>query len=291
TDDAYILGQKVPSPPAVDGDSTICANLPVTYTTEDNGSIYKFVVDGNGVITDSTDNSITVVWSNNGSSHVNGSIEIFETVENQINGGCTSLPTTIPVTIYSLPTAAFSIGQLDTLLPGGIFVHDVLEVTNNSLNSEAWSWDFGDGTTSTDQEPYHSYYEVGAYNVRLAAIDSLECTDTTSVTVNVVEGLIIPSVFTPNNDGWNDAFDIRTSGIEEFNLQIYNRWGNLVYENKSPLISWDGTTNAGVQVPEGTYYYLITKAALSSGAEIVDNGENIDYQGKDWHKGWVQLLR
>jgi len=68
--------------------------------------------------------------------------------------------------------------------------------------------------------------------------------------------VVIPDVFTPNNDGINDLFYI-TYLPEGSILKIYNRWGNIVYENGSYHNDWDGTMGAGQKVSDGTYFYFL----------------------------------
>jgi gliding motility-associated-like protein len=87
----------------------------------------------------------------------------------------------------------------------------------------------------------------------------------------------IPNVFTPNNDGVNDAFTISGSGIETINLQIYDRWGTKIYEFFGPNDHWDGRTTSGAACQPGVYYFFMT----ASGAD------GASYQ----QKGTIQLLR
>ncbi|MGB1317130.1 MAG: gliding motility-associated C-terminal domain-containing protein, partial [Flavobacteriales bacterium] len=265
-EDAYAMAFNVPSEPEVSGDDAMCASVEETYTVPQNGSDYDFVVTG-GTITNQTDYSVTVIWDNNQADPVTGTVQVIETVPNGINGGCASLTRAYAVEVYPLPVANFSV-VTDPTLPGGIFIHDILEMADSSLLTSEWHWDFGDGTTSTDSLPFHAYYETGTYDITLIVRSGLECLDTLIIPIDVVEGLIVPNVFTPNNDGWNDVFDVRTSDVGPFNLEIYNRWGNVVFSNQSPLISWDGTTQAGVEAPAGTYFYTITKAEMNSGNAI-----------------------
>lgn len=68
--------------------------------------------------------------------------------------------------------------------------------------------------------------------------------------------VIIPDVFTPNGDGINDIFYIAYLP-EGSVLKIYNRWGNIVYENRSYHNDWDGSTGAGQKVSDGTYFYAL----------------------------------
>lgn len=87
------------------------------------------------------------------------------------------------------------------------------------------AWDF--------QDPFHPY-----------------------VLVNLNEELIIPNIFTPNEDGVNDEYLITAVGLKEFNITIVNRWGQVVFESDDVTKSWDGTFN-GTMCSEGTYFYLI----------------------------------
>ncbi|MCB9187108.1 MAG: gliding motility-associated C-terminal domain-containing protein [Flavobacteriales bacterium] len=284
-EDAYILAFSVPSEPRVEGDSAMCASVPMTYTVPQNGSDYDFVVTGGTVIAED-DYSVTVIWSNDSLAAVYGSVQVIETVPNNINGGCTSLTRNYVVEIWPLPVADFTIGT-DTTLPGGIFVYDILAMQDQSILTSEWNWDFGDGTTSTDSLPYHTYNDIGDYNITLIVRSGLECLDTLVVPVSVVEGLIVPNVFTPNNDGWNDVFDVRTSDVGPFKIEIYNRWGNVVFETTSPQISWDGTTMSGVQASAGTYFFVISKAEMNSGNVINNELDNFNFK----ETGWVQLIR
>lgn len=284
-EDAYILGFNVPSEPVVTGDTALCASIPSVYSVPDNGSDYVFTVTG-GTVVDSTPTSVTVIWSNDTLAAVFGTIQVTETVPNNINGGCSSLEGNYSIEIWPLPVAAFGIAT-DTTLPGGIFVYDIVSTVDSSINTSEWYWDFGDGFTSTLVNPDHSYSETGTYTIQLVTRSGLECLDTLAIEVNVVEGLIVPNVFTPNGDGWNDVFDVRTSAVGPFKLEIYNRWGNVVFENSSPLISWDGSTSTGVEASAGTYFYVISKAEMNSGNAIDNQQENFNFK----ETGWLQLIR
>ena len=71
--------------------------------------------------------------------------------------------------------------------------------------------------------------------------------------------IVIPNVFTPNNDSYNDEFSINLSGITvtDYNIKIYNKWGVLMFSSQNYNINWDGRTAAGIKVPAGTYYYVV----------------------------------
>ena len=66
----------------------------------------------------------------------------------------------------------------------------------------------------------------------------------------------IPNVITPNNDSSNEQFDL--TGFDVKKLEIYNRWGRLVFDKTNYTNEWHGQNNKGEKLPDGTYFYLIT---------------------------------
>lgn len=73
--------------------------------------------------------------------------------------------------------------------------------------------------------------------------------------------VFIPEGFSPNNDGINDRFVIQNTSGKDVLLEIYNRWGNIIYKSKNYQNDWDGRCNQGIyfgeDVPGGTYYYIV----------------------------------
>ena len=98
--------------------------------------------------------------------------------------------------------------------------------------------------------------------VNKAAWDFLQ-PGTPYVLVNLVDGLTIPNVFTPNGDGVNDVFTIDGKAITDFNLTIVNRWGNTIFESNDINTSWDGTAD-GTPCLDGTYFYIIKAKSTSN---------------------------
>jgi gliding motility-associated-like protein len=74
-----------------------------------------------------------------------------------------------------------------------------------------------------------------------------------------VTDIVIPNVFTPNNDNKNDVFKIDIKGEELFDLKIFNRWGGQVFESTNAANHWNGkVNNSGADCPDGTYYFVLT---------------------------------
>lgn len=138
---------------------------------------------------------------------------------------------------------------------------------NTSQGATSYRWDFRHigpdfNEMSNEENPCHNYgEELGQYEVCLIAISPEGCEDTTCQIIdnNFIAKIIPYNVFTPNGDGKNDRFIIDVKGEEEFEIKIYNRWGELVFETIDAKDHWDGTVmNKGKRLcPEGTYYYVI----------------------------------
>ncbi|MCI5059122.1 MAG: gliding motility-associated C-terminal domain-containing protein, partial [Flavobacteriales bacterium] len=95
----------------------------------------------------------------------------------------------------------------------------------------------------------------GNYEIWLHVTDDNGCRDSASIELQVEEYIIIPNVFSPNGDGFNDFFEIPNTGMKEFELTIFNRWGTLLYNTTSANVRWDGRTLSGRMVSEDTYYF------------------------------------
>ncbi|MBC7696061.1 MAG: gliding motility-associated C-terminal domain-containing protein [Burkholderiales bacterium] len=162
-------------------------------------------------------------------------------------------------------TAAFTADPVAGLSPLTV------NFTDASTGATNWSWNFGDANSAVTQNPTN-VYTTGSYTVTLTA-SSGSCTATATVVIVVEDALIleIPNVFTPNGDGSNDVFSIKSTGVKEISLQIFNRWGEKLYEFSGPKASWDGLAPNGLTVPEGTYFYFV-KAKGFDGTEIEKHG-------------------
>jgi len=105
-------------------------------------------------------------------------------------------------------------------------------------------------------------YRVTAYKNGNPSVTSL------SNTVEVVPymSVYIPNSFTPNGDGLNDTFGAYGEAIGDFSLQVFNRWGEMIFESASFNQRWDGTFD-GVKVPQGSYIYKLSAKGLSGNRE------------------------
>ncbi len=183
-------------------------------------------------------------------------------------GLCSSDPvsTTIAASdITAVPVAAF---DASPVIPGNAAVPLTVSFANRTTNADSYLWDFGDGATSTQTNPQHTYTKKGSFTVKLTATNKGACSNTISLGKLVLRydvTIFIPNAFTPNSDGINDDFGVKITNLSNYRIQIFNRYGQQLYEAKDILKRWDGFYN-GQPVPVGTYYYVITGTTLNDDA-------------------------
>jgi gliding motility-associated-like protein len=132
------------------------------------------------------------------------------------------------------------------------------------------TWYFGDDSTAvTGLDVTHTYLRAGTFHPRVVlSYNQNRCGQTLDLPPVTVLGMLVPNIFTPNNDQQNDFFAPRIGGCPP-RLQVFSRWGQQVYENAAYQNTWDGKGLA-----PGIYYYLITPP-----------------DGSPALKGWVELVR
>ncbi len=150
--------------------------------------------------------------------------------------------------------------------------------TDQSSGAAQWAWDFGDGTTSTEQNPQHLFTYGQPITVTLVVTDNFGCTGTITQTFQTSNfddfvDYQIPNVFTPNGDGKNDVFTVNTNGFLGpcVNLQVFNRWGQKMFESFGNDITWTGRNIAGEPCVSGTYFYTLTLKDMSFNGNVYLN--------------------
>jgi gliding motility-associated-like protein len=163
------------------------------------------------------------------------------------------------VCIEANPIADFTVENPNIIIddPTAVFI-------NQSIGAETFVWNFGDGTFSTSVNPIHNYQDIGEYYVSLYATNEFGCVDSANFTITLYEDVVfyVPNSFTPNGDGTNEEFlpiinDVIDPG--SFKLQIFNRWGEIIFESQNKEYGWDGTygLTTGIQCQDGSYTWKI----------------------------------
>jgi gliding motility-associated-like protein len=120
----------------------------------------------------------------------------------------------------------------------------------------------GFSTFSYSQVQYSRKYRVVAYKVGQPQVFSIS----NEVEIIPPMSLYIPNTFTPNGDGLNDTFGVAGEAIKDINIQIYNRWGQMIFESADGNRRWDGTYQ-GEKVPMGSYVYKVSVKGASGNRE------------------------
>jgi gliding motility-associated-like protein len=138
-------------------------------------------------------------------------------------------------------------------------------ITFNNLSTEQYFssyWDFGDGNTSNESNPIHTYTRRGVYEVTLTVEFILGCSYSITKTIYVGDQyeIVIPNAFTPNNDGFNDTFRPVYYGFSYIIIQVFDTWGTQIYFEEgttNELIGWDGKIK-GKDAENGNYFYQVS---------------------------------
>ncbi|MEM9856194.1 MAG: PKD-like domain-containing protein [Bacteroidota bacterium] len=200
----------------------------------------------------------------------------------------------VVITVFQNPVADFRSNQDVIFIPDQAF----RPINNSSTFTTDFLWDWGDGNITVvgpGQNPFvqHFYEEEGLYEVLLTAstnYDGVICSDITSVIVDVQEGGFTrtPNAFTPSQNGprggafdprnpssgggINDVFLPITEGVLEFQMFIFDRWGNLIFESNDKNFGWDGYDSKGNLLPAGVYVYKVD-LLLSDGSRTTRVGD------------------
>lgn len=247
----YSTAQRVivtvnPTPTINAKDTTICSGNRTNIKLSSNipGATFNWTIGGingnvYGAIGDTGNSIVQKLISDDKGGSVKYNIS-------PVNAGCSGASLTINVTVQPSPVSRFTVRSFVLL------TNDPLYVANGSIGADTYFWDFGDGSTSTEFEPTHMYSKAGAYSMFLVATNKIGCSDTSYLNayIKITEGgkILVPNVFTPSggvvgSQGVNDTFMPLVAGETDFDMQIFDRWGILMFETHNAQIGWDGTYN------------------------------------------------
>ena len=177
--------------------------------------------------------------------------------------GC-ALDSTIvrPLEVLETPTAAFTYAPdpVDTRAPEVAF-------TDRSRLAASWEWTFDSLGTSRETDPVFAFPDSGSYLVQLVVTHLNDCPDTTTQRLRIApfQTLFLPNAFLPDGDGANVTF--RPAGflryVTDFRMQIFNRWGERIFETDDIAVGWDGTNQRnGQKATPGVYLYIVSHGGI-----------------------------
>jgi len=190
-------------------------------------------------------------------SEPNTRFDIWTVAYSKLTGCYDTLLSSAAVSVYPVPYAVFS-----AMPPSVLISNPVIHFENKSENATSFLWDFDDQSAFSDKEnPDHHFQNMGLYDVRLAAVNEFGCADTTLQQVSVTfDKIFPPTAFSPNAPTEEDReFRIYSEGIvdEGFQLLVFNRWGEKIFESQSQEDGWDGRMKNGDFAPAGVYSWVI----------------------------------
>ncbi len=163
-------------------------------------------------------------------------------------------------------------------------LHPQIVFVDSTLSNHSTNFSFGDGQFSNVLYNTHTYSDTGYYNWQLVVANNYGCLDTAKGRI-YIEGsytMVAPNIFSPNDDNINDTWVPIVTGdkllVSNFSLNIFNRWGILVYENDDFNTGWNGRNKEGSNCKEGVYYFTI----------FYTNTETLE---RKFLKGFIELVK
>ncbi len=153
------------------------------------------------------------------------------------------------ITVHALPEVRLSV------TPKVAYLQDAkISFTDLTENVISRKWDFGDGIFSPKEKEFHQYSDTGHFQISLLVTDSFGCKNISHDVVYIGRefAFYIPNAFSPNFDALNDYFSGDGIGVKQYNLEIYNRWGDLIFQTTDYYKPWEAEN-----VPADTYVYKI----------------------------------
>jgi len=268
-----ICTNSIQTPPVwvgVEAPTEVCGQDSVLFTAYGGVAPYTFSYNINGGATQqvtSNTATINVPLPTAGGTYTYELLSITDGTGTSINTTCNNTST---VQVQPMPVAQF------TPNPNSGFSPLTVTLNNQSTNATQYQW-LLNGAPTTPQNNTLTLQDTGAYQITLVATNALGCTDTALQTVHVLEQLqvVIPNVFTPNNDNVNEWFGITANAAAKATMVILNRWGNVVFEKDFTTTAggfmelWDGTSTGSVTTPssvhalssvhasDGVYFYKL----------------------------------
>jgi large repetitive protein len=169
------------------------------------------------------------------------------------------------IVVHEHPVADFTVNPTVVYVPG-----DKARFYDLSTDAITWMWDFGDGITSEERNPSHMYQEEGVYNVALTVSNSYGCENTkleeAAIIAEAMGYVVFPNAFRPRGGGGGTmdpsgeyviVFKPAYSDVDQFHLEVFNRWGQKIFETRDIDQGWDGLYE-GSLAPQAVYVYKVT---------------------------------
>ena len=231
--------------------TAVCKNHSVTFNTISGSSCNTLTWDFGDGNTGSGSNP----------SNLYDSVGVFTVtaVCTTLQGCVDSFTVSNAVTVNQLPDPYFTIDNYN------VGIGEPVTFTASFPSGNNISWHFGEPSSgaadSSNSNPAeHSYGEIGVYCTMLELVSqSTGCYNFSTGCMEVVAdgSVVVPNIFTPNGDNFNDLFNIKSQGLKDLSCTIFDRWGLKMYDWSGINGSWDGKAKNGSKAPDGIYYFMV----------------------------------
>jgi gliding motility-associated-like protein len=206
----------------------------------------------------------TYSWSNGTigaimNTTVNGTYTVTAN-DSSVPVGCPATQTVV-VDTPELGYASFDTTSFGYISYGIYSIGDPIQFQSNITGDYiSVSWDFGDGTFSTELNPIHTYVIPKDYIVTQTVTYPFGCVYVQTFSLLIEKGyiLVVPTAFTPNGDSLNDTFRPVTKNLKNVHLDVYDTWGSLIFsETGDVLVGWDAKIKS-FNAENGNYYCKVS---------------------------------
>ena len=240
-----------PAPDVIIPSTDVCSDLAYNFNLSSCQTGSSFTWAGNNANGSET---IPILLSNPGSDTMDVSYFGQATFN-----GCSSLSTEFFFHVLPAPSTDFTIHPDPAFLNVGAGFEGSPVSTAGAINS--WAWSFDGNTGISGMTTVYAFSSIGTHEacLHITTVDGCPATICKAIEV-VTEQLVIPNIFTPNGDGLNENLEFKNLEYFQGNsLEVYNRWGNIVYSKTNYNNNWNGA-----DLSEGTYYYVLNVALLGA---------------------------
>ncbi len=173
--------------------------------------------------------------------------------------GCKAISAPIDITVFPVPVAEFTYGPQPTT----IYDPEIC-FTNQSNGAVTWDWDFGDPLDTigdSEANPCHKYSDTGTYcvNLNISNINGCVSSIMHCLVIEPFFTFYIPNAFTPNGDEVNDMFSGKGTYFTDYEMWVFDRWGNMIFYTNDINKRWDGKANGGSEIAQQDVYVYKVK--------------------------------
>jgi len=219
-----------------------CEPLSVEFTLASSPTVPNISWDfGNGSASGA--NPSSTIYNNAGIYSVSVSVV-------DVNGCVNSYLASNYITVYPTPFVDF------TMSSDFANIGESVGFTSSNISAGmVYEWNFGDGIyENSNAVTSHSFTNSGQYIIEHIITSEYGCKDSISKPIEIIRPIRVPNIMTPNSDGFNDYMLFEgLEGYEGSKVQVYNRWGRLIYTSDDYKNNWDGENH-----PDGTYFFILT---------------------------------